>query len=168
MTNNVEIERKFIIKLPNLAVLKELSSYTESEIEQIYLDSPCGRTHRIRKRNRGGKCSYTETEKIRIDEISAFENEREITKEEYLALSKRQKSGTHPIIKRRLTLEYDGFVFEIDVYPEWEKTCIMEVEMPKREANPALPPFIEVVEEVTGKKEYSNAKMAVKFPVECL
>ena len=166
MDKHVEIERKFIIKLPDLEYLKTLSSYTESEIEQIYLEAGRARTHRIRARKKNGTCTYTETEKIRIDEVSAIENEREIDEKEYLLKKQKQKKDTKAIIKRRITVDYRGFVFEIDIYPEWHKTCIMEVEMPSKDTVIDLPPFIEVQEEVTGKKEYSNASMAMIFPPE--
>ena len=166
MKNNIEIERKFIISLPDLEYLKTLPSYTESEIEQIYLETGRARTHRIRKRGKNGAYTYTETEKIRIDEISAIENEREISEEEYLSKKQKQKKDTVAIIKRRITAEYMDFTLEIDVYPGWRKTCIMEVELPERDTEISFPPFINILEDVTGKKEYSNASMAKSFPPE--
>ena len=166
MKNNLEIERKFIIKLPDLDYLKTLPSYTESEIEQIYLEAERGRTHRIRKRQKNGISVYTETEKIRVDAISAIENEREIDEKTYLSKKQNQKKDTKAIIKRRITVEFSHFNFEIDIYPEWHESCIMEVELPAKDTQITLPPFITAIEEVTGKKEYSNASMAKSFPPE--
>ena len=103
MGKQVEIERKYIIKMPDPKMISSESGYTESRILQIYLESEPGETHRIRRRERSGAFVYTETIKKRIDKISSFEDEREISEEEFIRLSKKMKSGTRPIIKTRYT-----------------------------------------------------------------
>lgn len=166
MGNNIEIERKFIIKLPKLDLLRSLSAFTESEIVQIYLESDKTRTRRIRSRISGGTATYTKTEKIRIDEMSAIENEEEIDGERFLLLEKSTRKGSRPIKKKRLTFEFSGRIIELDIYPEWTRTCIMEIELASRDEIIDLPPFIEVVREVTGNKAYSNSSMSEHFPEE--
>ncbi|MBQ8528710.1 MAG: CYTH domain-containing protein [Clostridia bacterium] len=162
----VEIERKYIIKLPKLSELRSMPEYTESEIEQIYLDAPKGETLRIRRRTWQGRVEYIETRKIRIDKMSATELERSLTPEEYSALSERRLRGTLPIYKTRYTFRYEGQTFELDVYPRWQRTCIMETELPTRDTAVKFPEFIEIIREVTGIKEYSNAGMSRAFPDE--
>ena len=162
----VEIERKFIIKIPDISAMREFSDYTESKIMQIYLKSPIAVTHRIRSREFCGKTVYTETKKIRIDKMSAVEDEHEISKTDFDRLSLEIQEGTLPINKTRHTFSYRGKVFEIDVYPKWQKTCIMETELNSRDEKVDFPPFIEIVSEVTGNRAYSNASMAKKFPDE--
>ena len=161
-----EIERKYIIKLPDIERLRLEKGFSESEIIQIYLDAPRGVTHRVRKRVRGGCAVYTETKKTRIDKMSVVEDEREISEEDYLRLSKNIKGGTTPVIKKRYTAGYNGKILEIDVYPNWKKTCIMEIELEDREEEISLPEYIELVMEVTGDFAYSNASMAKSFPLE--
>ena len=162
----IEIERKYIIKIPSTKDLESSENYKKSEIEQIYLTSPAGLTHRIRKRVTDGKAEYTETKKVRIDKISSYEDEREITSAEYEALSENRIHKTRSVIKTRHTFLYRNQIFEIDVYPSWRSTCILETELKSRDDKVTFPPFIKIVKEVTGERGYSNAKMAEGFPEE--
>jgi CYTH domain-containing protein len=66
----IEIERKYIIKLPSIDDMKNEAGYTVSRITQIYINSPAGVTHRVRKREYADKTVYTETRKTRIDKMS--------------------------------------------------------------------------------------------------
>ena len=162
----IEIERKYIIKKPEADELSVLEGYSKSEILQIYLAADAGVTHRIRMRKRDGCVTYTETVKRRIDRISSYEDEREITEAEFFKLKKLQRQGTRPVNKTRYTFSYLGKTFEIDEYPKWRKTCIMEIELNSRCEEVKIPPYIEVIEEVTGNKHYSNASMSKSFPDE--
>lgn len=161
---NIEIERKYIIKLPKLSVLEAMSEYTKSEIVQIYLTSPKGITHRIRRREKNGVAVYTETTKVRIDGMSAYEDEREITEADFEALKKKAALHRRPVKKIRHTFVYKKQLFEIDVYPEWDRQAIMETELESREAVVEFPAAIEIIREVTGDKRYSNAAMSKEFP----
>lgn len=163
---SIEIERKYIVKMPDLEILKAQRDYSVSEIVQIYLSSKNGVTHRIRKRTFSECTVCTETKKVRIDKMSAIEDEHEISLTEFDNLSATVKEGTRQILKMRHTFVSGGFCFEIDVYPEWKSTAIMEVELEAEDESFEIPPFIHVVEEVTGKKEYSNFSMSQNFPTE--
>lgn len=162
----IEIERKYIIKKPSPEKLSLIDGYSKSEILQIYLASAPGITHRVRMRKCADKVTYTETVKRRIDRISAYEDEHEITEDRFRELEKHQRQGTRAVHKNRYTFCYHGKIFEIDEYPRWRKTCIMEVELDSREEAIDLPPYIEVIKEVTGNKSYSNASMSHTFPKE--
>ncbi len=164
----IEIEKKYIIKMPDLSLLSAQESYTVSQILQIYLPSAEGETRRIRKRVQGSAASYTETRKLRIDKISSTEIESEITEAEFSALSQSILTATRPINKARHTFIYKDQLFEIDVYPEWQKTAIMETELDTREKSVEFPPFIEILCDVTGNKSYSNRGMSHTFPKEQL
>lgn len=162
----LEIERKYIIKMPDLSALNKKEGYSRSKISQIYLSSAPHVTHRIRSREYDGKTVYTETKKIRVDKISAIEDEREISGEEFEKLSLLKRPDTKVIEKERHTFLYGGFMIEIDVYPEWKRTCIMEIELETRDEVASIPDFIEIISEVTGNKKYSNAAMSKAFPEE--
>lgn len=162
----VEIERKYVIKKPDISFIKGSMSHTESKILQIYLPSEKGETRRIRRRIYSDKTVCTETKKIRIDKMSSTEIEREISLAEFDELSHSIKQGTIPIEKTRHTFTYDGQLFEIDIYPQWKSTAIMETELDDREKQVKIPDFIEIVHEVTGDKSYSNAAMSQKMPKE--
>lgn len=166
MKTAIETERKFIIKMPDFSELDKMNGYQKDEITQIYIPSNNGSTHRVRKRISCGKVVCTETEKVRIDKASSIEKEGEITLERFEELSANILDGTKAICKVRHTFEYLGQVFEIDVYPEWQKTAIMETELPSIDHTFQIPDPITVIREVTGLKEYSNASMSRNFPIE--
>ena len=162
----IEIERKYIISLPTASQMSEMDSYTQSAITQIYLRSEQGVTHRVRRRVYADRTVCTETKKIRIDKMSSIEDEHEISEPEFIELSKNIAEGSVALSKVRHTFVYRSQLFEIDVYPEWHSTCIMETELTEREKAVEFPPFISIVKEVTGIKAYSNASMSRCFPKE--
>lgn len=162
----IEIEKKYIIEKPDVAALCGMDGYFASEILQIYLQGDEGVTHRIRRRRAGDVVTYTETKKIRIDKMSSTEIEGEITEPRFLELSLTQKAGTRPINKIRHAFFYLGQLFEIDIYPEWENTAIMETELADRDVVVAFPECIRILRDVTGDKSYSNAALSHSFPKE--
>ena len=157
--SGVEIERKYIIAIPALSDMERMEGYRVSDIEQIYLESSLV-THRIRRREFCDGCVYTETVKRRIDGMSAAEDEREISAEEYELLKAKIAAGSHPVRKKRHEFIYQGQLFEIDIYPFWKNSCIMETELKTKLESPENPPFIRVLREVTGDKRYSNAALS--------
>ncbi len=166
--NSVEIERKYIIAMPDLELISRLGGYERTEIIQTYLEGEPCETRRVRKRSYPDRTVYTETSKRRIGPISAIEREREISEEEYTELIKAIKHGTRPIKKCRHSFLYGKVTVEIDVYPEWQRSCIMETELESADDTPELPPFIEILHEVSGEHKYSNAAMAHSFPEEII
>ena len=162
----VEIEKKYIIKMPDFKILSRQDSYTKSEIVQIYLEAAAGKTHRVRSRTMCGKTVYTETVKIRIDKMSSEEIENEITEERFLMLSANPRANSNSIRKVRHTFISGGQLFEIDEYPEWKRSCIMETELPTRDTVVSIPAFLNILREVTGDSAYSNSGMSKSFPKE--
>lgn len=168
MSIPVEIERKYVIEMPDVNLISTQDGYTVSEIAQTYLDSAPTVTHRVRARSYGDKTVYTETKKVRIDKMSVFEDEREVDGDEYAAFLKKRMPGTVTLKKTRRTFIYKGQTFEVDVYPEWTKSAILETELDSRDREVQFPDFIKVIAEVTGEKKYSNASMSHKFPDELI
>ncbi len=165
----IEIERKYIIEMPDTALLAENGDYSCSEILQVYLNTESRHvTHRVRSRKFSDKTVYTETKKIRIDSISAFEDEHEITEAEFCEKCKSIKTGSSPIRKMRHSFMYRGQCFEIDIYPEWKRTAIMETELKSKTDGTDVPSFIKIIKEVSGERAYSNASMSADFPPELL
>lgn len=164
----IEIERKYIIEMPEISVMEKMEGYTRSEIRQIYLKAQNGKTHRIRSRSTSGITTYTETTKERIDFVSALEEEREITLSEFDRLRELRDGKTKEIIKTRHTFIYRRQLFEIDVYPEWKRTAILETELLSKDEKIEMPRLIRIVTEVTGDSRYSNASMSRNFPKEVI
>ena len=161
----IETERKFIVKSPSVSILGVQEDYTESEITQIYLGCSDA-TRRVRKRCYPDRTEYTENVKRRLSPLSVIEEENAITEEEFLRLSELIESGTSPLYKTRRTFSFAGHTVELDFYPEWQSTCILEVELASEDEELLLPEFIEIVREVTTDKSYSNHSMSRKVPKE--
>ena len=168
MSTLIEIERKYVILKPDFAALESEYTVSASEIWQTYLASGFGVTRRLRKRVYKDRTVYTLTEKRRIDSLSSFEDEREISEAEYDILLAEIRPDSRTLRKTRRVVRVGDVDFEIDEYPEWERTCIMETELKSREEQVAMPEFIRVIAEVTGNKAYTNAAMSVKFPDELI
>lgn len=158
---NLEIERKYLIRMPSRDFLDALSF---SEIEQIYLLSPEHITERIRSRRSGDRLVCTHTIKERRSELSRIEIENEISEEEFLALRARADHSRRVIEKRRYLYHYDGQCFEIDVFPFWTDRALMELELRSEEQEIRLPPTIEIMREVTADPRYSNSALAREIP----
>ncbi len=162
----IEIERKYVIKMPDISILSSQPSYRRYEIVQTYLKSIPGVTRRVRSLSLGNATRYIETVKVRIDQMSSTEVENELTKDQYSELLEESDPTASPITKVRHRFIIDGQPFEVDVYPQWQNTAIMETELENREKKVEIPPFIEIIREVTGEKSYTNASMSREFPKE--
>lgn len=165
-TVGLEIERKYIIEMPSPSDLAACESYTVTPILQIYLPAAEGETRRVRRRVMPDRVAYIETLKIRVDSMSSTEIEGEITEAEFALLASAPLEGTTPIEKTRHSFLYLGQLFEVDVYPQWQHTAIMETELSDRDTLVEMPPFVKILREVTGIKAYSNAAMSRSFPSE--
>ena len=161
----LEIERKFLIDLPKEA---ELNSHGGEywEIVQTYLRAQSGVTARVRQVTTAGQTRYYHTEKRRVSDLTAEENEREITDLEYLQLFQQADPALMPIRKRRWRIPHEGHVLEVDVYPFWTKTAVLEVELDAEEEAVALPSWLTVRKDVTGDVRFKNVSLARLVPEE--
>ncbi len=161
----IETEKKFIIRMPDITLLEGEMGYRKSEITQTYFSSLSGVTHRVRKRAFSDKVVYTETKKTRISKMSVIEDERELTEEEYeRLLSTMEVIGS--LFKTRHIFLFGGHTIEVDIYPLWKRSCVLEVELEGETEELTLPSYIEILEDVTGSRKYSNHNMSLSFPEE--
>lgn len=161
--NSFEIERKYLIKYPNKADFKDLDEYNELQISQTYLnDYGSTRGIRIRKSYKNQMYIYTKTYKEDITPVKRIEIEDEITKEEYESLLKYADKKLKTIEKTRFTFLYKKQLFELDIYPFWSDRAILELELADEKEEVILPPFIEIIKEVTSDKRYRNHSLAKK------
>ena len=160
---HLEIERKYLIRMPDTSLLASLPS---SKIEQIYILTAEGGRDRIRCRMTDGKKVFTHTEKKRLSDLTRIEIENEISAEEYNALSLMKDPDRSVIRKTRFLYEYRKQIFEIDVFPFWQDRALMELELSSEEQQILLPPDITVVRDVTSDKDYTNAAIARSVPYE--
>ena len=157
----IEIERKFLIEMPDLEFIQSNFNCTKSEIIQTYLISKeNGVEKRIRQRGLNGNYSYYYTEKRKASESSRYEIERRISEKEYLHLMTTWDTSTHPIRKTRYCFVYNNLYFELDVYPFWSDKAILEIELTNESEIIEIPEFISVIKEVTNDENYKNNSLA--------
>ena len=158
-----EIERKFLIRYPDIPWLESLAGCQRINIVQTYLASEDGEV-RVRRWETDGGVLYYETAKRKISEIKRAEVEREITEDEYCALLTHADPQKHPVEKTRYRLPYAGRFLEIDVYPFWQDRAILEAELEDDNEDIRLPEVIHVIREVTADPCYKNASLAQHVP----
>lgn len=158
----LEIERKFLIAMPDLTALQNEHGAVGVEIEQTYLIDAEGKKSRIRKRGRDGSYLYFHTVKTNISDTKRIEVETRITKEEYVSLMQYADPSRNTIAKTRYCFVYEGHYFELDVFPFWNDKALMEIELLHENETFSLPPFITVIEDVTSDKRYRNSALAKK------
>lgn len=156
----LEIERKFLIRFPDLTLLEQQSSQKIS-IVQAYLISESNRSRRIRKQECGGKTQYWYNEKERISDLTRIEREREITEKEYKEYLQEMLPGTRTIRKTRYLLPSGKHCFEVDIFPEWKDRAFAEVELKEEEETFVFPDCLSVIKEVTSDGRYTNKSLAV-------
>jgi CYTH domain-containing protein len=156
----IETEVKYLIRMPDVNILLAQKGIAVKSIVQTYLLSPDNSTRRVRKIETEDKTTFIFTEKIRISSLSAFEDERELTKEEYDKLLLEADSDRTPIEKTRYAFPFDNHFIEIDVYPFWSDRAILEIELSTEGEKYSMPSFISVIKNVSNDSRYKNARLA--------
>ena len=156
-----EIERKYLIRMPDAAQIEALGCVSRANIVQTYLKGN-GRAAERRVRQRGTKengFSFYYTEKTDVSSGVRTENERKISKDEYLELLSEADTSLHQISKTRHCFVYEGQYFEMDVYPFCEDYAIVEIELNDLNEEIKLPP-LDFIKDVTDDKRYRNLALA--------
>ena len=162
----LEIERKYLINYPDIKMLESMPNCTKVEIAQTYLKSDDEVERRVRARGIDGNYMYYLTEKRKITNLKRIEVEKRLTQNEYLKLLMDQDNSLRTIHKTRYCLSAENQYFEIDIYPEWNNQAIMEIELSSEDDSIQIPPFIEVIKDVTDDDRYKNYNMAGSMPKE--
>ena len=154
-----EMERRYLIKKPDM---DSVSGYAteKNEIIQFYLTAPEGIVRRLRQRGDAGIWTFTLTERSAADKGKIrVETEHRITEKEYLNLLSETDISLPMTRKTRWAVSYGSLYYEIDVFPFSDDLAIMTVEL-SPDAEPDIPPFIEVVREVTDDPLYHGRGLA--------
>lgn len=160
----LEIERKFLIKKPDLEYLEHHENCKKVNIIQTYLVSDEDDEVRVRQRGINGSYIYTLTTKRRISPVKRVEFEERISEKEYLNYLNKADTNLKQIRKDRYCLLKNGRYFEIDVYPFAKDRAIMEIELASENEEINVPEFLEVIREVTDDKAFSNYSLAKEVP----
>ncbi len=156
----LEIERKYLIRYPDIAWLTSLTNCQRVEIVQTYLKSEDGGGVRVRQRGMDGDYVYIKTTKRTISDRKRVEVEERITEREYLTCLMDADPSRHAIRKTRYCFLYDNRYFELDVYPFWDDRAILELELSSEDEEVVLPKELELIREVTDDDAYKNASLA--------
>ena len=162
---SLEIERRYLIHMPNpmalMSVCREIYA-----IEQVYLKAEDGVTARVRHRV-GATEEFFYTEKEYRSDMTRVEREKKITQTQYeQLLCERRDPELQPVCKRRYCMPSGELTFEIDIYPFWRNIAVMEVELESEDQPVELPQGIDIIAEVTGESQLTNAALAHSVPSE--
>lgn len=155
----LEIERKFLIKP---VADKDFPVHSVVvDIEQAYLlNTNPNEVVRVRRRGQDGAFVYYRTVKRHLGPGLNVETESQIDEREYfLSLGFRQPE-TKVIKKRRRCFVWRELYFELDEFLDPSGLWLLEIELTKQRQKVILPPFLDVVREVTEDRSYSNYQLA--------
>lgn len=166
MNTPIEIERKFLIRMPCLDQIKNQKGLRIKAIKQTYLITADGSNARVRKITENGSVSFVKTVKRRISSLSCYEEEFEICAEQYAEELKQTDTSKKTIEKTRYAFALDRHTIEIDVFPFWSDRALLEVELGSEAEEFSLPYFIEIIKEVSEDQRYKNTNLAVFVPMD--
>ena len=164
-----EIERKFLIAMPDEKALAALAQERGGEvwnIVQAYLRTEDGVSSRVRRVESGKKVAYYRTDKRKLTDLRRIEDEREIGGDEYIAAFMNADPDLKPITKTRYRIPDGKLTWEVDVFPFWKRQAFLEVELTSEDEAFVLPDFAKVIREVTADRAYTNRALAREIPEE--
>ena len=168
MNTPIETERKFLIRMPCLSHLDRQEGLRIKHIIQTYLLTDDGSNARVRKITEGDKISFVKTIKRRISTLSCYEEEYEISEEQYTEELKSADKAKKAIEKTRYAFSYKQHTIEIDIFTFWSDRALLEVELCSEKEEFSIPNFIEIIKEVSEDNRYKNTNLALSVPVDKL
>ena len=160
----IETERKFLIRIPSIEAMQSQKNFRIRNITQTYLQSEGKKNSRVRAVIENNVTSYIKTVKERISTLSCYEDEHNISLEEYktlLLIADKEKKSIH---KTRYSFEYCDHILEIDVYEFWNDRATLEIELQSEDEKFSIPSFIEVIKEISTDGRYKNTNLAKSVP----
>ncbi|AXV50285.1 AAA family ATPase [Prevotella denticola] len=151
-------ERKYIVHLTG-----EIPDAIESDIMQTYLTSEPRSEVRLRRRTLNGVSINVRTTKKTLPNNEQVVTERQIDNNLYESLMRQADPYRLSIHKVRKTFIWRGQFFELDTYLSPASGLqILETKGIVDHEDVNFPPFLEVLEDITGKTEYYNYNLALK------
>ena len=154
-----EIERKFLVEMPDTARLEKLPGCRRVEIEQAYLPTVNDERLRIRKWVENGQAIYYKTRRRHVNG-QRIEVEERLTQRSYKEMLEEAGEALQLLRKTRYSLQYDGQLFQLDVYPFWQEQAVVKIELNEENGEVRLPPELKLIREVTGEREYKDYALA--------
>ena len=164
----LEIERKYLIRMPDRALLDRLAVRRDYIRQTYLLPAEADTTERVRLRGCGEKAQYTHTVKRRITDLVREEREEPVSPREYRSLLERADPALRVVEKTRYCIPLGELTLEVDCFPFWSDRAFLEFELPHADTSLALPDWVQVVREVTEDPRYTNRALAADIPMELL
>jgi CYTH domain-containing protein/thymidylate kinase len=154
----VQEERIFRVE-----IVGEIPECSESEITQTYLVAEPGSEVRLRRREfSGGKVVNVHRSRKRISDTEIIETERQVDNNLYEQMLQQADPYRATIKKKRQSFIWKGQFFEIDTFQApINDLVMMETKGIAEKENINFPPFIKVLEDVTGNSRYLNYNIAL-------
>ena len=144
-------------------IVGEIPECTESDIIQTYLVAEPGCEVRLRRRIWDGKVVNVHRTKKRISDTEQIETERQVNNNLYKSLLQQADPYRQTIHKHRRSFIWKGQYFEIDTFlAPIDNLVMMETKGIAEQETVNFPPFIKVIEEVTGNSRYYNYTLALR------
>ena len=151
-------------RLYKVEIIGEIPGAIESEITQTYLVAEPGCEVRLRRREWSrGKVVNVHRSKKRISDTEVIETERQIDNNLYEQMLQQADPYRSTIKKRRQSFIWKGQHFEIDTFLEpVSDLMILQSKGVAEQESVKFPPFIRVLEDVTGNSQYYNYNIALR------
>jgi len=167
----MEIERKFLVRD---AHLRDIPGLQLLEIKSTYLDIPKLMDHgaslgiilgeesgpreiRVSKVTHEEQVEYWMTVKVGGATLSRAESASKLDEATYNKVVK--NFGESSLSKKRFKFNYLRKTFELDVIPD-ARMMILEIELDTEKQPFVVPPFVNIIREVTGEKKFYSANIA--------
>lgn len=154
----IKEERKYIVE-----VIGALPDGINTKITQTYLTAEPNSEIRLRRSVHDGHTQNIHTIKRRISQTENVITERHVNNNLYESLMKQADPYRCTINKQRKSFIWQGQHFELDTYlAPLDGLVILETKGKKSHDDVNFPPFLRVVKDITGMKDYYNYNLALK------
>lgn len=140
----------------------EIPECIESDITQTYLTADPDCEVRLRRRQWQDQVVNVHRTKKRTPDGQVVETERQVSNSLYESLLQQADPYRQTIRKHRQSIIWRGQYFEIDTFQApVDNLVLLQTKGIAHEEPVNLPPFLRIVEEVTGNKRYYNYNIAL-------
>lgn len=158
----VKRQEKYSVDLSKTDLEYIRSNGKAMQIEQTYLSSEPTIEKRVRKVLFNDCVSYVfSVYKVMEDGTKVVINEKQIDRKVYESLLEFRDNNYESIKKIRYYFTYQGEYFNLDVFDGDNNIGILEINIGEDE-EVLTPPYVEVLEKVSGKQDYFNKNIALK------
>lgn len=160
---------KFLVaKMPSDVMFP---SYQDFHVVHEYLISGTPKTQmRLRMRGQGNTYSYQFTCRTVRANDQVVELRRQIAHRDYLHLLAQRDHSHYTVQKKRRCFLWQNFYFQLDIYlppcsPRCDGLILLETYTTLRSSEVKLPPFLEIIKDVTDDLDYSMYNLSRNQPV---